>query len=123
MLFGIVDELHLSFNFRTGKQMNTSKLTFFIKFHFFPLELCFFLFESLKTAQKEQIASKCIQKLNFTKEQHIIAVYSNNQNPSVERMCFIGCILEELKIVSLFCYGNLCLSLVYTCCIKINCFS
>lgn len=82
----------------------------------------FFHFESLKTAKGNQIASKCFQKLNLTVEQQQYAVYSNNQNPSVERMCFMGCALEESKIVSLFCYGNLCLSLVYICCININCF-
>lgn len=62
----------------------------------------FFHFEYLKTAQDKQVASKCIQKLNFTNEQQVVAAYSNNQNPSVERMCFVGCVLEELEIVSLF---------------------
>lgn len=42
-----------------------------------------------------------MKKLNYTGEQLDKAVSSRDENPTIERMCLLGCYMEGQDIVSL----------------------
>lgn len=59
-------------------------------------------YQNASNLRGNQIIIICMQKLNYTEEQYNKAVESRYENPTIERMCLVGCGLEELHVVSLF---------------------